>query len=199
MSAVEEEGVVESQIPVHKKKSVLFTAIMLVLGIFAPIMIDAWNTNSSSPDVFIQGIFWMYRSNSSQYTAAGFYIIFDPSSWIGMFPFLVLRMIPAVQIYRYYNRETTGIRVFIASIISDGPTLFMGIMMAYSSFVAYDDTLHIPLPFQMLFSLFVLLIFRVPKPADPWKSTKSWWEKEPEDQEEKQEKRPAKDDNDMLW
>jgi len=199
MGTVEDESVTESQIPDHKKKSVLFAVIMLILGLFAPILIDAWNTNSSSPDVFIQGIFWMYRFKSSQYIAAGFYIIFDSSSLIVMFPFFMLRMIPAVQIYRYYNRETTRIRVFIASIVGDGLILFMGLMMAFSSLVSHSDTFHMPLPLQIIFSLFALLIFRVPKPTDPWKSSKSWWEKEPEDQEGKQEKRPAKDDNDMLW
>ena len=89
--------------------------------------------------------------------------------------------------------------MFIASVVGDGPFLFMGIMMAYFSFVSYSDTFHMPLPFQIIFSLFVLLIFRIPKPTDPWKSTKSWWEKEPAVQEEKQEKKPAKDDDDVLW
>lgn len=85
---VEDENITESKTPDHKKKSVLFVVIMLILGLFAPILIDAWNTNSSSPTVFIQGLFWLYRFNSTQYIEAGFYIIIDPSSWIVFFPTL---------------------------------------------------------------------------------------------------------------
>ena len=188
MGEVEDDSVSESQIPTQKKKSLLFSMIMLIIGLFSPVLISVFNYNSSSPDVNIQGMFWMYRLTSSQYIAAGFSITIDPNSWIVMFPFLLLRIAPVSQIYRYYNGKTTRIRVFIASIIGDGLFLFSSILIWFVSLGQHGAGIHIPLPFQIIFSFFVLLIFRGPKPPVTWESkqsTKSWWAKEPDSQQEK--------------
>ena len=188
MGEVEEKSVSESQVPDSTKKSVLFSGIMLIIGLFAPISISAFNYNSSSPTVSIEGMFWMYRLTSSQYISAGFATTIDPNSWIVMFPFLLLRMVPVSQLYRYYNGKTTRLRVFIASIIGDGFFLFSSILIWFVSLGQYGAGIHIPLPFQIIFGFFVLLIFRVPKPKAPWprkQSTKSWWAKEPDSQQEK--------------
>jgi hypothetical protein len=187
MGKVVEESVTESQVPEQTKKSVLFAAIMLIIGLFAPILIDAFGTNSPSPIVVIVGMFWEYRFTSSPYIPAGFALLIDSSSWTVMFPFLLLRMVPVRQIFRYYNGKTTRIRVVIASVIGDGLYLFVGIMMAFSIFATQSDRFHLPLPFQIIFSIFVLLIFRGSKPPVTWEnkqSTKSWWEKSPEPDQE---------------
>ena len=195
MGEVEDDSVSESQIPTQKKKSLLFSMIMLIIGLFSPVLISVFNY-AMIPEVLIQGIFWTYRQSSYGWYENGFSII-SPYVWMSIFPFFLLRMVPVSQMYRYYNGKTTRKRVFIASIIGDGYFLFGAILIL----VFTSDTFHIPLPFQIIFSFIVLLKFRIPEPTTPWKSEekpKSWWAKEPKPQEENQEK-PTKDDNDVLW
>ena len=194
MGMTKEESVSESLIVNQKKKSLIFTAIMLIIGLFSPVLISVFNYGMM-PDVFVQGMFWTYRQSSQGWYENGFSII-DSYMWMSMFPFLLLRMVPVSQIYRYYNGKTTRKRVFAASIIGDGYMLFSGLLITFLAF-GYGDTFHIPLPFQIIFSIFVLLIFRIPKPTTPWKSEeepKSWWEKKPETQED-----APSEDEDKLW
>jgi len=188
---VEEESITESQIPDMHKKSLIFTAIMLLLGIFAPILISVFNY-SWQPTVIIQGLLWIYQQSPGWYSN-GFSII-DSYIMMSMFPFLLLRIVPVLQIYRYYNGKTTRNRVFITAVLGDGYTTFSGIFLLFLTIGS--DTYHIPLPFQIIFAFFILLTFRFPEPTAPWKGKeepKSWWEKEPDSQQEK------KEAEDELW
>lgn len=174
MVEVEEESITKSQIPDMHKKSLIFTAIMLLLGQFAPVLISVFNY-SRQPTVIIQGLLWIYQQSPGWY-GNGFSII-DSYIMMSMFPFLLLRIAPVLQIYRYYNGKTTRKRAFITAILGDGYTTFSGIFLLFLTIGS--DTYHIPLPFQIIFAFFILLIFRFPEPTAPWKGkeeTKSWWE-----------------------
>ena len=195
MGAVEDDSISESQIPDQKMKSLLFSAIMLIIGLFSPVLISVYNY-AMIPEVLIQGMFWMYHQSSYGWYENGFSII-SPYLWMSVFPFILLRMVPVSQMYRYYNGKTTRKRVFIASIVGDGYFLFTAILILIFT-IGYSDSFHAPLPFQILFSIIVLLKFRIPEPTTPWKSEenpKTWWEKSSEPQKEK----PTKDDQDTLW
>ncbi|MGY5879780.1 MAG: hypothetical protein RTV31_05995 [Candidatus Thorarchaeota archaeon] len=192
MGEVKEESVSESESPNLKGKPQLFAAIMLIIGLFSPVLISVYNY-TMEPQVLIQGMFWIYSQSSGWYDN-GFSIV-PPYSMISALPFLLLRMAPVSQIYRYYNGKTTRKRVFITSIIGDGYYLISAIVILIITF-GYD-TYHIPLTFQIIFSFFVLLKFRILEPTTPWKSEdkpKSWWAKTPDSQEKK-----STDDDDKLW
>ena len=111
-------------------------------------------------------------------------------------------MVPATMMYRYYNEKTTRKRAAIASFVGDGiflvmygPFVFMSFIFGYGYFMS-------PLPIQMMIALLILWRSPVPEATRPWDAApqdRSWWEKEPEAQEETQEKKHAKDDDDVLW
>jgi len=194
MGDFEQENVVETTD--HDPKSRTKAAILLIFGLFAPIMM-MMNTWGMYPDINIQSMFWMYDPSSYMPGFFGFSLI-PVYAFTSMFPFLLLRIVPVSQIYRYYNGKTTRKRALIASSIGDGvflimysPYLIVSIM--FGSFYY----LIIPLPFQMIVGLVILWRRPLPIPTTPWEGvaeSKSWWEKDSEPQQ----KKPAKGDN-VLW
>ena len=84
-----------------EKKSILLAAITLVIGIFSPVMISIFNMHSSVPDVYIQGMFWLYRQTDSVWVENGFSLM-DSYTFMNAFPFLLFRIIPVIQIYKYW-------------------------------------------------------------------------------------------------
>jgi hypothetical protein len=70
------------------------------------------------------------------------------------------------------------------------------VMLIIFSFALPMSMYLIPLPFQLLFCVFMLWRYPYAEPASPWDDVleeKSWWEKDEEPQEEK----PR--DEDVLW
>lgn len=187
----------EDESAIHNPKSRLKAAIMLILGLFAPIMIimSFWGM---FPAVNIQSMFWMYSTSPYMFSFFGFSL--TPSyALFSMFPFLLMRMVPVLQIYRYYNGKTTRKRAAIASAIGDGiflisvfPTLILSII--FGSFYSF----MLPLPIQMIVAILILWRSPLPTPTTPWESEekpKSWWDKTSDSPPKK---KPT-DDDDVLW
>ncbi len=193
MGDSEKESISESQTQAQQRFPLLIGAIMLIIGLLAPVMINVYDTEWMS-QIVIQGMFWMYSFSSSGPYDSGFSTI-HPYAFASMFPFLLLRMVPVSQIYRYYNGKTTKKRALIASIVGDGLFLFVGILFLFIGF-GYSGMFMIPLPFQVIFGFLVLWRFPIPEPTTPWEGTseqKSWWDKTPKPQQEKSK------DEDELW
>ena len=171
--------------------------IILIIGLFAPIMITM-NFWGMDPQVDIQSMFWMYTQNPDISSFLGFYLN-HVYALVSMFPFLLLRMVPVSQIYRYYNGKTTKKRAFIAAVIGDGVFLIVTFPSMILMAVISGFYFMIPLPFQMIVGILILWRSPLPEPTTPWVSQeepKSWWEKSPDPQQ----KKPADDDDeDKLW
>ena len=190
MGDSERVRVPESQIPENSRKPVLIAVVMLLLGLFAPFLITAYSDLWMS-QITIQSYFWTFSSYGG-FSITPLFIL--PV----MFPILLLRFVPILQIYRYYTGKTTRKRTYIICMFGDGFFLFYGILFLIIA-IGYGGLL-LALPFQLLFGWIVLWRFPVPEPTTPWESEsepKSWWDKERKPQEEKQEK-PTNDD-DVLW
>ena len=179
--------------------------LLLILGLFAPIMmiVSTWST---PPTIDIMSMFWMYSQYPYMPSNFGFSLIPSYALTV-MFPFLLLRMMPVYQVYRYYNGKTTRKRALIASFVGDGAFLvYVMPMLLMVVITGLFFIFYVPLPFQMIVGFLILWRRPLPKPTTPWESekeSKSWWEKEPELQseasEETQEKPTKKDDDDFLW
>ena len=184
----------------HDPKSRLKAMILLILGLFAPVIMMV-NTWGMFPEVNIQSMFWMFNQSPYMPSFFGFSLI-PFYAMTSMFPFLLLRMATVSQIYRYYNGKTTRKRALIAACIGDGIFLIVALPSLIISFMFGNfNYFMIPLPFQMIVGLMILWRSPLPIPTTPWESVsepKSWWEKEPKPPEEKKEK-PTKDDDDVLW
>jgi len=200
MGDLEQGNVVESTN--HDNKSRSQAAILLILGLFAPIMLMI-NTWGMFQEINIQSMFWTYTQNSYMPSFFGFSLI-QPYALSSMFPFLLLRMVPVSQIYRYYNRKTTRKRAFIATFIGDGvlliftsPTIILSFM--FGMFYFY----MIPLPIQMIVGFLILWRRPLPEPITPWKSLsdeKSWWDKKSDSPQEKvADESVSVEDDDKLW
>jgi len=195
MGELEEADISESDTLGEKRNSKLIAAIMLLLGLFAPLMITVFSYGWMTPQISIMSIFWVYYSES-YYMSSYFYgfSLNSPFAVFNMFPFILLRMVPVFQIYRYYIGKTTRKRAIIASFVGDAIFLISGVPYLLFGFIGM---FMLPLPFQLLFGLLVLWRYPIPEPTAPWKSEEkpiSWWEKSSEPQKEK----PTKDD-DVLW
>ncbi|TFH04106.1 MAG: hypothetical protein E4H14_15450 [Candidatus Thorarchaeota archaeon] len=195
MGELDVGGVSELYIPEEKRNSKLIAAIMLLLGLFAPLMMSFYGYGWMTLQFSIQSMFWMYFPDSYYgYTFYGFSIM-PVEALFSMFPLILLRMVPVSQIYRYYTGKTTRKRAFIASFVGDG--LFIIIAIPNLLVSIFFGTIMLPLPFQLIFSFLLLWKYRIPEPTTPWEGTlepKSWWEKKSETLQEK----PA-DDEDKLW
>jgi hypothetical protein len=193
----------------HSPKSRSKAVILLIFGLFAPIMM-MMNTWGMFTEINIQSMFWMYSQSSYMPSFFGFSLI-PLYAMTSMFPFLLLRMVPVFQIYRYYNGKTTRKRALIASFIGDGVILLFTtptIILSFMSGMFYFYM--IPLPFQMIAGFVMLWRCPLPEPTTPWEhitEQKSWWEKKPEppsdapqekQSSEPQQKKPA-DEDDYLW
>jgi len=188
-----QENISESHTQGRQRNSKLIASIMLLFGLFAPLMITV-STYGGRSTVVIQSMFWMYNQASYMYNYNGFSLI-PPEALFSMFPLILLRMAPVFQIFRYYNGKTTRKRALIASTVGDGPFLIMGIPYLFLSMIMISMFM-IPLPFQFIFGILVLWRYPIPDPTTPWEGDlepKSWWEKEPDSQQEK------KEAEDELW
>jgi hypothetical protein len=187
----------ESFTPGEKRKSKLIAAIMLLIGLFAPVMITVFNYGWTTPQISMMSMFWTYYSESYYMSGLYGFSFIDPYAMFSMFPFLLLRMVPVSQIYRYYNGKTTRKRAIIASFVGDALFLISGIPYLLLSFMGM---LMLALPFQLIFGLIVLWRSPLPEPTTPWEiasddsEPKSWWEKSSGSKQ----KTPT-DDNDELW
>ena len=180
----------------HIPKSRLKTAIVLVFGLFAPIMMTMFNYGWTT-DLTIQSMIWMYNSSPYMLSIFGFSLI-PPYVWASMFPLLLLRMVPVFQIHRYYNGKTTRKRAFIASFIGDGIFLVVALPTLLGTFLFDSFYIMLPLPFQMIIAILILWRSPLPTPTTPWESEekpKSWWEKTSDSPPKK---KPT-DDDDVLW
>ena len=194
----------EDQIATYNSKPRLKTSIVLLLGLFAPvlIMINTWMMGSQ---ILVQSIFWMYNSSPYIYMPSFFgFSLIDAYMLSFMFPFMLLRMVPVTMVYRYYNGKTTRKRAALASFVGDGVFMIMYGPFIFISLIIGMGLGYIvsPLPFQLIITLLILWRSPLPEATRPWDAApedKSWWEKEPESREEKQAKPSKKDDDDVLW
>jgi len=182
------------------RKSKYITAIVLLLGLFAPflLMISYYGFDSQ---IILIAIVWSLFSSPSvfPYSSRSYrFEILPPEIIIQLFPLILLRLVPVSQIYRYYQGKTTRRRALIASTFGEGIYMFYLLLMVIMTFASGLITivLPIPIPFQFLFCSIVLWRYPIPKPTTPWdgkEKSKSWWEKGQEPKEEKLRK------EDELW
>jgi hypothetical protein len=151
--------------------------IMILLGALAPITIS-WYSSFGSYDITIQSLFWMLYLGSFGpfFQIIPFYVIFSS------FPILILRLVPASMIFRYYQGKTTRRRALIGIMVGDIFFLAEGFLFLVISFSMFMGSYFvIPFPLQMLVGFFILWKFPIREPTKPWESskeTKPWWEKE---------------------
>ncbi len=183
----------------RERKSKQISAIVLLFGLFAPflLMISSYGFDSQ---IMLLSLIWSFISSPSVFPSSSpsyRFEILPLEVIIQLFPLVLLRLVPVLQIYRYYEGKATRRRALIASIFGDGVYIFY---IPFMLIIAYAFGLHIvmftiPLPFQFLFCVIVLWRYPIPKPTTPWdklEKQKSWWEK---DQTQKKES----EDEDELW
>ena len=182
---------VDSQNSGENRKPAKVAVIMLLIGLFAPFFIT-YQSYGYSWYLSIQSMLWMYYGSSGM--SQGFMLI-PPYALPSMFPFLLLRLVPVSQIYRYYQGKTTRRRTFIALFVGDGFFLFYGvlatILISFGMFM-----IMIPVAAQIVFGTFMLWKSPYQEPRTPWDSVleeKQWWEKDQKPKEKKPE------DEDVLW
>lgn len=150
--------------------------IMILLGVLAPIMIS-YMSYMGTYDLSIQSLLWYYHVGPY-----GFDFLFFPLLLLfSTFPFLILRMVPVLVIYRYYQGKMTRRRAFIGVAAGDLLFLIEGLFILLVSMAFMSYYLIIPTPFQMLIGFLILWRFPVPEPTKPWddvEKAKPWWEKE---------------------
>ena len=177
----------ESQIGEASRKPLLFGVILSLIGLLAPVLLNI-NSYGFSSGIGIQSILWMY------FPGSGFTFI-PPYMLTAMFPFILLRFVPVLQLHRYYNGKTTRKRALLASLVGDGYFLIFGIPIFIISLLYASPYLMIPLPFQLIVTILILFRYPIPEPTTPWdgeEEPKSWWEKTPDSQQKKP-------DDDELW
>ncbi len=116
-----------------------------------------------------------------------------------MFPFVILRMVPVVQIHRYYQGKTTRKRTFLIVLVGDIYFIAGSILMLIMTFMFPTYYLVLPLPFQTLAGWLFLIVYRIREPVSPWESvdeTNQWWD---EKKESMPEVKDIEDDKDKLW
>jgi hypothetical protein len=169
--------------------------IMILLGALAPITIS-WYSSFGSYDITIQSLFWMLYLGSFGpfFQIIPFYVIFSS------FPILILRLVPASMIFRYYQGKTTRRRALIGIMVGDIFFLAEGFLFLVISFSMFMGSYFvIPFPLQMLVGFFILWKFPIREPTKPWESskeTKPWWEKE---SSEIPASSDSNDDKNTLW
>ena len=180
----------------YSQISKIAMALLALLGLFSPVLYSSWGYTGDY-QAYIQSILWSYSigTYSSGFSFMPFYALFS------MFPFIILRLVPVAQIHRYYVGKTSRKRALLCTIIGDFYFLFMGsfIFIFYLLIPSPYASLSIPLPFQMLVGLAILLKYPIREPVTPWDDTlagKPWWEEKDEDYSE-----IVKSDNDKdrLW
>jgi hypothetical protein len=173
-------------------------AILALLALLSPVfgMINDFGSGTTE----LQAMLWSY------YSGSGFRLN-DTFPLTVYLPFILLRFIPVLQLYRYYNGKTTRKRTVLSVFVGDAYFIFMGLPSFIISLIFSSYLLIFCSPFQSLVALLILWQWPAPESITPWdgvSDSKSWWEKqynqasEPEKTNEPQKKKPAMDD-DVLW
>ena len=180
----------------RERKSTLITAITLLFGLFAPVAMMVYYYGSLY--IIVQSLFWTYSSYTSIYpnSYSGFSMV-PPAVYIMMFPFVLFRLVPVSQIYRYYQGKTTRRRTVITFFIGDGISLSYALYAVFM--ITYGmDTRIIPIIAQIIFGAIMVWRFPFQEPRIPWDTVLEegkWWDK---DERSPQEKENPKD-KDELW
>jgi hypothetical protein len=186
MGDFDRANVPESRIPEGHEKSLQIAVVVLLLGVLAPFMMSVFYFRWGNEFV-IMSMFWMYNQSTALIEPYGFSLI-PLYALFSMLPFMLLRILPVYQIYRYYNGKTTRRRAFIASSAGDGVFLYTGLIPLIFSILFSSSSFTVPLPFQTIVAVLILWRFPIPEPTTPWEpieKPKSWWEKALEAQQEK--------------
>ena len=178
----------------YSRTAKLAVIVSILLGLFSPLLL----TVSRYPGNYylsIQSLLWSFSQSN---WGGGFYF-FPPIFLFSMFPIVILRLVPAAQMYRYYQGKTTRKRAFLGSIVGDIYFLVGSLIIFIVSLFSPYSSLSIPFPLQTLASLFFLFLRPVREPVTPWdipEEARPWWEQKEGPHSEKKE---TKDDKDVLW
>jgi hypothetical protein len=177
MGGNEREKGSESPISEEHERIIPISMVVLILGVFAPFMMMVIEYRENT-EFAIMSTFWVYDQSNASIEPNGLSLI--PAYMIlAMLPFLLLRVIPVYQIYRYYNGKTTRRRAFIASFAGDAIFLYTGLLPLVISILFSSSYSIYPLPFQSIVAVLILWRFTMPEPITPWKTKekpKSWWD-----------------------
>ncbi len=173
------------------RKSKLIAVITLLLGLFAPFLLTVSDYGFDS-QIMLMTLQWSLFYSPSVFPNSPPSYRFEllpPEVIIQLFPFVLLRLVPVSQIYRYYQGKTTRGRALIASIFGDGIYIFYFLFVLINPFRFGLFTLIYPIPlsFQFLFCVVVLWRYPIPKPTTPWdgmKESEAWLEEDLEPKEE---------------
>jgi hypothetical protein len=168
--------------------------VIVLSGVLAPIMISSLGYVGNY-DFSIQSLLWYFHIGTfgSDFQFLPFYATFS------IFPYLVLRMVPAYVTFRYYQGRTSRRRALFGLMIGDLLFLIEGIPFFLFAISFINSYFILPFPFQMLVGFLILWRFPIPEPTKPWESseeTKPWWEKESDDVPVSSD---SKNDEDRLW
>jgi len=194
MGDFESAEIPRPQDPGANRTPVKAAVIMFAIGLIAPLFVT-YQSYGLSWYMIIQSMLWAYYASSSIYPGGQGFSFMSPFVLFSMFPLVLLRLVPALQIYRYYKGKTTRRRTIYSLFIGDGFVLFYGLLAVFMiSFGMY--MIMIPVTAQIIIGAFILWRFPYREPRTPWDSVleeKQWWEKN----QEPKEKKPK--DEDVLW
>ena len=177
MGASESENLTDSITQNKNNKFWVKVVIILLLGLFSPIMIVTVFLGFF-PSPVVMSLFWTYNPDSYMASFFGFSLV-HPNTLVSAFPFLLLRMVPVFMMYLYYNEKTTRKRALMATLVGDGISVIIGILSLPGSITSGWMHYNIPLPFQLIVGLLILWRFPLPVPVTPFKEEKKsevWWE-----------------------
>jgi hypothetical protein len=172
----------------------IFVAVMILLGILAPVMMTSFGYVGNY-NLTIVSLFWYFEVG----TFGSGWLFLPPFATISMLPYLALRMVPAYMIYRYYQEKTTRRRAAVGIIVGDLLFLIETLPMMILTAMFAGSYLIFPLPAQMLVGFFILWRYPIPEPTRPWEGseeTKPWWDNESSSLRKSPE---AKNEEDRLW
>jgi hypothetical protein len=157
-------------------------AILVLLGLLAPVVVS-WFGHLGDFSFIIQSPLWFLYLG----TFGSDFEVVPIFGFSSVFPVLILRLVPASVIIRYYQEKTTRRRALIGIVVGDILFLAESLLFFVNSLINMVPLYYFPLPIQMLVGFFILWKFSIPEPTKPWESTKEtkpWWEKESGDMTE---------------
>ena len=172
------------------------TVVLLVLlGLIAPVWF-IFSSYFGNHEILLQSLMWAYvQSNYGTYFEFHFYYWYI----ISMFPLMILRLVPASQIFRYYQAKTSRRRTIIAVLLGDIYFVLDSLLMLFINLGSLFTYLIIPLPFQMLVGLTILWRYPIPEPTAPWDDEVVRISSEETKNEDHLEKVKPDNDKDKLW
>jgi len=153
-----------------RRKSKVIGTIALLLGLFAPFVLFVFNYES---ETYIQiiSLIWEFSPIPSvfPYSPSFYRFKIHPLNMIpAILPYVLLRLLPASEIYRYYQGKSTRRLAFYASILGDSFTLLFALAMLIIGYGhSVSDISYIPIPCQFLFCVMMLWLFPISKPTTP--------------------------------